>query len=113
MKTPVTDVDHLAMIIVLMDEYMANWAKYEVDDVDKNLILLFGFVKTLELIGEETLALTDEFKGKYSVNWTQLESYKDAFHWQINAEELHDINWNPYFSVTWNKLLNIYDGVSE
>jgi len=82
MKTPVTDVDHLAMIIVLMDEYMANWAKYEVNDVDENLILQFGFVKTLELIGEETLALTDEFKGKYSVNWTQLESYKDAFHWR-------------------------------
>ena len=50
METPVTDVEHLATIIVLMDEYMASWAKYEVDEVDKNLILIFGFVKTLELI---------------------------------------------------------------
>ena len=42
MKTPVTDVDHLAMIIVLMDEYMANWAKYEVDDVNSALSKLWN-----------------------------------------------------------------------
>ena len=113
MKTPVTDVDHLTMIIALMDDYMASLAKYEVEEVDKTPILLFGFVKQLELIGGEALAMTDEFKGKYSVNWTQLESYKDAFHWQINAEELYNINWNPSFSGTWTKLLNIYEGVRE
>ena len=116
MKTPVTDVDHLAMIIVLMDDYMASWTKYEVEEVDKNPILLFGFVKHLELIGEEALAMTNEFKGKYNVPWTQLESYKNAFHWQIKAEELYNINWNPSlsgFSGTWTKLLNIFEEISK
>ena len=113
-KTPKTeDVEHLAMIIVLMDTYMAHWAKYEVEEVDKNPILLFGFVKHLELIGEEALAMTEEFKGKYYVPWTQLESYKNVFHWQINAEELYKINWDSSFSGTWTKLLEIYEDIKE
>ncbi|MBQ7632384.1 MAG: hypothetical protein IJS82_06490 [Paludibacteraceae bacterium] len=100
------------MIIVLMDNYMASWTTSKVDEVNKKSILLYGFVKHLELIGEEASALTDEFKGKYNIPWTQLESYKNVFHWDITAEELHDINYDPSFSGTWTKLLKIFDQVS-
>jgi len=113
LKTPVTDVDRLAMIIVLMDNYMASWTTYNVEDVNKNWILLHGFVKHLELIGETALAMTDEFKGKYYVPWTLLESYKNAFHWDITAEELYQINRDPAFSGAWTKLLEIFKEVKE
>ena len=111
MEKRLTDVQHLSNIIVLMDQYMTKWTKYTLEEVDKDQLLIFGFVKYLELIGQEASAMTDAFKGKHYAPWTQLESYKDVFDWEIGAEELHAIDFDPSFSEAWRMLLDIFKEV--
>ena len=110
MDTLLTDINHLANIIVCMDNYMGSWTRYTKEQVDKDSILLFGFVKHLELIGQETAALSEVFRNVHPCKWDELEELKDIFRWDITADDLYNIN-RQKLPTLWIRLLEIFKEV--
>ena len=110
MEAQTNDIEHLANIIVCMDEFMGSWTQYKKEKVEKDLLLLFGFVKLLELIGQETAALSPEFKQEHPCEWDALEELKDVFRWNIKAEDLYDINWQTLPTI-WTRVLDIFEEI--
>ncbi len=77
MRERIKDKGRLEHILSAIDGIMENKQKFSLDDVEKDSIVFYGFVKYVEIIGEAVYMLTKEFKAMHpEVEWDVIEGMR-------------------------------------
>lgn len=94
MREEVRNKARLGHILEAIDVLLANKNRYSIDEVSKNPILFFGFVKHVEIIGEAVYMLTKDFKSSHNeVEWDVIEGMRHVLvhgYYKTKPEQL----WN-------------------
>ena len=98
MRERVRDIERLQHISDAINIIMEHKDEMELDEVIKNPILYFGYVKHLEIIGEAVYKLTKEFKANHSeVEWDAISGLRHILvhgYYQINPYQVWNIIQN-------------------
>lgn len=94
MREKVKDKGRLWHILEAIDVLLANKDRYTLEEVSKNPIIFFGFVKHVEIIGEAVYMLTKDFKNSHpDVEWDVIEGMRHVLvhgYYKIKPDQL----WN-------------------
>ncbi len=94
MREGIKDKGRLEHILNAIDAVLENKAKYSLDDISKDSIVFYGFVKYVEIIGEAIYMLTKEFKEAHQeVEWEAIEGMRHVLvhgYYKIKPSQL----WN-------------------
>ena len=74
MREKVRDRGRLEHILEAIESIEEFHAQYTFEDIKKNKLIFYGFIKLVEVIGEAVYMLSTEFRDSHSdVNWRQIE----------------------------------------
>ena len=94
MREKIKDKGRLEHILSSIDIILNNKNKYEYEDVIKDPIVFYGFVKHVEIIGEAVYMLTKEFRETHTeVEWDVIEGMRHVLvhgYYKIKPNQL----WN-------------------
>ena len=94
MREKIKDKGRLEHILSSIDIILNNMNKYEYEDVIKDPIVFYGFVKHVEIIGEAVYMLTKEFRETHTeVEWDVIEGMRHVLvhgYYKIKPNQL----WN-------------------
>ena len=94
MREQIKDKGRLEHILSSIDIILNNKNKYEYEDVIKDPIVFYGFVKHVEIIGEAVYMLTKEFRETHTeVEWDVIEGMRHVLvhgYYKIKPNQL----WN-------------------
>ena len=80
MREEVRNKARLGHILEAIDVLLTNKNRYSIDEVSKNPILFFGFVKHVEIIGEAVYMLTKDFKSSHNEMHVTFDTAKLGFY---------------------------------
>ena len=94
MREKIKDKGRLEHILSSIDIILNNKNRYEYEDVIKDPIVFYGFVKHVEIIGEAVYMLTKEFRETHTeVEWDVIEGMRHVLvhgYYKIKPNQL----WN-------------------
>ncbi len=94
MREKIRDRERLEHILEAINNIIENQKIYSFEEVKKNSIIFYGFVKYLEIIGEAVYMLTKEFRESHpEVNWKIIEKMRHVLvhgYYQIQHDQLWD-----------------------
>ena len=94
MREKIKDKGRLEHILSSIDIILNNKNKYEYEEVIKDPIVFYGFVKHVEIIGEAVYMLTKEFRETHTeVEWDVIEGMRHVLvhgYYKIKPNQL----WN-------------------
>ena len=94
MREKIKDKGRLEHILSSIDIILNNKNRYEYEDVIKDPIVFYGFVKHVEIIGEAVYMLTKEFRETHTeVEWDVIEGMRHVLvhgYYKIRPNQL----WN-------------------
>lgn len=94
MRERIKDSDRLKHILDAMNVIIENKEKHSYEEIVSDKIVLFGFVKHVEIIGEAVYKLTKEFRGQHpEVEWYIIEGMRHVLvhdYYKIKPEQLWD-----------------------
>lgn len=94
MRETTKDRGRLEHIATAIDVLLTSKDKYTFDEVRRDPILFFGFVKNVEIIGEAVYMLSPEFKERHpEVEWRVIEGMRHVLvhgYYQIKPAQLWD-----------------------
>ena len=94
MREKIKDKGRLEHILSSIDIILNNKNRYEYEDVIKDPIIFYGFVKHVEVIGEAVYMLTKEFRETHpEVEWDVIEGMRHVLvhgYYKIRPNQL----WN-------------------
>ena len=94
MREKIKDKGRLEHILSSIDIILNNKSRYEYEDVIKDPIVFYGFVKHVEIIGEAVYMLTKEFRETHTeVEWDVIEGMRHVLvhgYYKIKPNQL----WN-------------------
>ena len=94
MREKIKDKGRLEHILSSIDIILNNKNRYEYEDVIKDPIVFYGFVKHVEIIGEAVYMLTKEFRETHTeVEWEVIEGMRHVLvhgYYKIKPNQL----WN-------------------
>ena len=77
MREKVKDRGRLEHIMTAIEQLLQYKEQYSLDDIKRNPVIFYGFVKLVEIIGEAVYMLTIEYRERHSeVNWRQIEGMR-------------------------------------
>ena len=77
MRERIRDKERLVHILTAIDTLMEGSKRYSIEQAEKDTIIFFGFVKQLEIIGEATYKLTNEFRDAHpDTPWNKMEGMR-------------------------------------
>ena len=77
MRERLRDKERLVHILTAIDTLLDGSKRYTPEQAEKDTIIFFGFVKQLEIIGEATYKLTNEFREKHpDTPWNKMEGMR-------------------------------------
>ena len=77
MRERIRDKERLVHILTAIDNLIAGSKKYPIEVAEKDTIIFHGFVKQLEIIGEATYKLTNEFREEHpDTPWNKMEGMR-------------------------------------
>lgn len=94
MRERIKDSERLKHIIEAMNVIIENKDKHSFEEVLSDKIVLFGFVKHVEIIGEAVYKLTKEFRSQHpEIDWDVIEGMRHVLvhdYYKIKPEQLWD-----------------------
>ena len=94
MREKIKDKGRLEHILSSIDIILNNKNRYKYEDVIKDPIVFYGFVKHVEIIGEAVYMLTKEFRETHTeVEWDVIEGMRHVLvhgYYKIKPNQL----WN-------------------
>ncbi|MBR4679304.1 MAG: DUF86 domain-containing protein [Bacteroidales bacterium] len=92
MRERIKDADRLKHILDAVNVILESKDRHSYNEVMSDPILLFGFVKHIEIIGEAVYKLTKEFRKTHSeVEWDIIEGMRHVLvhdYYKIKPEQL-------------------------
>ena len=77
MRERIRDKERLIHILTAIDNLVDGIKRYTPEQAEKDVIVFYGFVKQLEIIGEATYKLTKEFREEHpDVPWNKMEGMR-------------------------------------
>ena len=77
MRERLRDRERLVHILTAIDNLLDGSKRYTMEQAEKDAIIFFGFVKQLEIIGEATYKLTNEFREEHpETPWNKMEGMR-------------------------------------
>ena len=77
MRERIRDKERLVHILTAIDNLLEGSKRYSIEQAEKDTIIFFGFVKQLEIIGEATYKLTNEFRDEHpGTPWNKMEGMR-------------------------------------
>ena len=77
MRERLRDKERLVHILTAIDNLIDGSKRYTMEQAEKDTIIFFGFVKQLEIIGEATYKLTNEFRDEHpETPWHKMEGMR-------------------------------------
>lgn len=77
MRERVKDKGRLEHIQSAINQLLTYKNQYKYEDLQKNPVIFYGFVKLVEIIGEAVYMLTKEYRAMHpEVNWRQIEGMR-------------------------------------
>ena len=94
MRERIKDKDRLQHILEAIDVLQGGAQKYSLEQIEKDSILYFGFVKQVEIIGEAVYMLTKEFRESHpDIEWDAIEGMRHVLvhgYYEISPDKI----WN-------------------
>lgn len=94
MRERIKDKDRLQHILDAIDLLQSGAQRYSLEQIEKDSILYFGFVKQVEIIGEAVYMLTNEFRESHpDVEWDAIEGMRHVLvhgYYEISPDKV----WN-------------------
>ncbi len=97
MRERIRDKERLVHILTAIDNLINGRKRFTVEQAEKDTIIFHGFVKQLEIIGEATYKLTNEFR----------EAHPDA-PWN-KMEGMRHVLVHGYYMISPTKVWNVID----
>jgi uncharacterized protein with HEPN domain len=77
MRERIRDKERLVHILTAIDNLIEGSKRHSIEQAEKDTIIFFGFVKQLEIIGEATYKLTNEFRDEHpETPWNKMEGMR-------------------------------------
>ena len=94
MRDRIKDKDRLQHILDAIDVLQSGAQRYSLEQIEKDSILYFGFVKQVEIIGEAVYMLTKEFRESHpDIEWDAIEGMRHVLvhgYYEISPDKV----WN-------------------
>ena len=94
MRERIKDKDRLQHILDAIDVLQSGAQRYSLEQIEKDSILYFGFVKQVEIIGEAVYMLTKEFRESHpDIEWDAIEGMRHVLvhgYYEISPDNV----WN-------------------
>lgn len=94
MRERIRDKERLEHILAAMDVIIANKGRFNLDLIENDPIVFYGFVKQVEIIGKAVYMLTKEFRAAHpEVEWDEIEGMRHVLvhgYYQIRPSQLWD-----------------------
>jgi len=94
MRERIRDKERLVHILTAIDNLLNGSQRYTMEQAEKDSIIFFGFVKQVEIIGEATYKLTNEFRAEHpDTPWDKMEGMRHVLvhgYYLISPQKL----WN-------------------
>lgn len=94
MRERIKDKDRLQHILDAIDILQSGAQRYSLEQIEKDSILYFGFVKQVEIIGEAVYMLTKEFRESHpDIEWDAIEGMRHVLvhgYYEISPDKV----WN-------------------
>ena len=94
MRERIKDKDRLQHILDAIDVLQSGAQRYSLEQIEKDSILYFGFVKQVEIIGEAVYMLTKEFRESHpDIEWDAIEGMRHVLvhgYYEISPDKV----WN-------------------
>lgn len=94
MRERIKDNDRLQHILDAIDILQSGAQRYSLEQIEKDSILYFGFVKQVEIIGEAVYMLTKEFRESHpDIEWDAIEGMRHVLvhgYYEISPDKV----WN-------------------
>lgn len=94
MRERINDKDRLQHILDAIDVLQSGAQRYSLEQIEKDSILYFGFVKQVEIIGEAVYMLTKEFRESHpDIEWDAIEGMRHVLvhgYYEISPDKV----WN-------------------
>ena len=94
MRERIRDKERLVHILTAIDNLLSGSQRYTMEQAEKDSIIFFGFVKQVEIIGEATYKLTNEFRAEHpDTPWDKMEGMRHVLvhgYYLISPQKL----WN-------------------
>ena len=94
MRERINDKDRLQHILDAIDVLQKGAQRYSLEQIEKDSILYFGFVKQVEIIGEAVYMLTKEFRESHpDIEWDAIEGMRHVLvhgYYEISPDKV----WN-------------------
>ena len=95
MRERLRDKERLVHILNAIDNLLEGSKRHSMEQAAKDIIVFYGFVKQVEIIGEATYKLTKEFRDAHpQTPWNKMEGMRHVL--------VHD-----YFLISPQKLWNV------
>ena len=92
MRERIRDKERLEHMLHAMQRIDEGLRTYSIDQIQKESIVYYGFVKQVEIIGEATYMLTKEFRAMHTeVPWNKIEGMRHVLvhgYYAINFQQL-------------------------
>ena len=77
MRERIRDNERLIHILTAIDTLIDGSKRYTIEQAEKDSIIFYGFVKQVEIIGEATYKLTNEFRDAHpQTEWDVIENMR-------------------------------------
>ena len=94
MRERIRDKERLEHILAAMDVIISNKGRFNLDLIENDPIVFYGFVKQVEIIGEAVYMLTKEFRAAHpEVEWDEIEGMRHVLvhgYYLIRPSQLWD-----------------------
>ena len=94
MRERIKDKDRLQHILDAIDVLQNGAQRHSLEQIEKDSILYFGFVKQVEIIGEAVYMLTKEFRESHpDIEWDAIEGMRHVLvhgYYEISPDKV----WN-------------------
>ncbi|MBR1787402.1 MAG: DUF86 domain-containing protein [Paludibacteraceae bacterium] len=99
-REPIRDKERLLHILQAINNIEEGLKKHDFNEITNDKIVYFGFVKQLEIIGEDSYKLTKEFRENHpQTPWNKIEGMR-----HVLVHGYYSINVNQFFRVITNDL---------
>ena len=92
MRERIKDKDRLQHILDAIDVLQSGAQRYSLEQIEKDSILYFGFVKQVEIIGEAVYMLTKEFRESHpDIEWDAIEGMRHVLvhgYYEISPDKI-------------------------
>lgn len=113
MRESSRDIERLKHIKKAIEQLLETKAKFSIEELKSNVIVYYGVVKLIEIIGEAAFMLTNEFKDNHSLTpWKQIIGMRHVLvhgYYQIVEEDVWIVLENDLPQL----LLQIDEYISE